>query len=120
MAKSIFYNEINFFKSNICSFSFFFHSNVGFFKGGYIGVDIFYVISGFLMTFLLEKMIKNQQLSFSNFFFRRLKRLLPALYFMLIFSICNFFFFHMPLLRKLYCWYFCWDFFYIKFFDGEQ
>ena len=50
------------------------------FKGGYIGVDIFFVISGYLITrlILFEKLILKR-FSFVNFYERRLRRLLPVL-----------------------------------------
>lgn len=50
------------------------------FKGGYIGVDIFFVISGYLITrlILFEKLIL-ERFSFVNFYERRLRRLLPVL-----------------------------------------
>jgi len=47
--------------------------------GGYIGVDIFYVISGFLITNLLLREIQDRNtINFSEFYARRFKRLLPA------------------------------------------
>lgn len=48
-------------------------------RGGYIGVDIFYVISGYLITgLLLRELEKTQKVSFSAFYLRRIKRLLPT------------------------------------------
>ena len=53
--------------------------------GGYIGVDIFYVISGYLITGLILKEIDSfGRLNFGNFYQRRIKRLLPASFFVLI------------------------------------
>jgi peptidoglycan/LPS O-acetylase OafA/YrhL len=54
-----------------------FHANlVG---GGYIGVDIFYVISGYLITgLILREIEKNGSLDFKAFYLRRIKRLLPT------------------------------------------
>jgi peptidoglycan/LPS O-acetylase OafA/YrhL len=50
-----------------------------FILGGFIGVDIFYVISGYLITNLIIKEISIKgSLSLSNFYHRRIKRLLPA------------------------------------------
>ena len=47
--------------------------------GGYIGVDIFYVISGYLITnLLLREVQERNSLAFSEFYARRFKRLLPA------------------------------------------
>jgi len=48
-------------------------------KGGYIGVDIFYVISGYLITgLLLREMEDSRTFSFRAFYLRRIKRLLPT------------------------------------------
>ena len=50
------------------------------FKGGYIGVDIFFVISGFLITrLILFEKLTLRRFSFINFYERRLRRLLPVL-----------------------------------------
>jgi peptidoglycan/LPS O-acetylase OafA/YrhL len=50
-----------------------------FISGGFIGVDIFYVISGFLITNLIIKEISTKgNLNLRNFYHRRIKRLLPA------------------------------------------
>lgn len=50
-----------------------------FLPGGYIGVDIFYVISGFLITnLLLREIEKHRNLKLASFYARRFKRLLPA------------------------------------------
>lgn len=56
-----------------------FHAHVPWLPGGYTGVDIFFVISGFLITQLLQKEIaQTQRIDFLNFYARRLRRLLPA------------------------------------------
>jgi peptidoglycan/LPS O-acetylase OafA/YrhL len=50
-------------------------------KGGYLGVDIFFVLSGFLITTLLvEEGLANGRISLGHFYFRRALRLLPALF----------------------------------------
>ncbi|WP_341707780.1 acyltransferase [Halopseudomonas sp.] len=60
------------------------HANLPFLHGGFIGVDVFFVISGYLITGLLVTEINNTgKLNFSRFYARRLKRLLPALLVML-------------------------------------
>ena len=47
---------------------------------GYLGVDIFFVISGYLITGLIIRAINDGRFSFAEFYFRRAKRLLPAAY----------------------------------------
>ena len=58
----------------------FFHAKVPGFQGGFLGVDIFFVISGYWMSVILIKEIESGAFSFSNFYERRLRRILPALY----------------------------------------
>ena len=56
-------------------------------SGGYIGVDIFYVISGYLITgLLLRELQKTGTLDLKAFYLRRVKRLLPTSFFVLIFT----------------------------------
>lgn len=51
--------------------------------GGFLGVDIFFVISGFLITGHINKELTENTFSFTNFYKKRIKRILPALFFML-------------------------------------
>ena len=60
-----------------------------FFNGGFIGVDIFFVISGYLITFILLKNMKNGTFSFLGFYERRIRRILPVLIFVMIVSIAT-------------------------------
>ena len=68
----------------------FYHSSVSIFEkkllpGGFIGVDIFFVISGYLITKLISNEYQNtRDFSFLNFYVRRIKRILPALLFVII------------------------------------
>ena len=57
-----------------------FHLRVGFTRGGYIGVDVFFVISGFLITGLIAKEAQSSSFSFAQFYERRIRRLFPALF----------------------------------------
>ncbi len=64
-----------------------YHGGLEIFSGGYIGVDIFFVISGYLITTILVEDIKNQSFSILGFYIRRARRILPALFFMMIICI---------------------------------
>ncbi|WIG56353.1 MAG: O-antigen acetylase [Rhodanobacteraceae bacterium] len=60
------------------------HARVTWLGGGFVGVDVFYVLSGYLITGLLVQEIRTTgTLRFANFYARRLRRLLPALLLML-------------------------------------
>ena len=62
----------------------FFHVGFDGFSGGYVGVDIFFVISGFLITRLIRDDIAAGTFRFSNFYIRRVRRLFPALFVVLV------------------------------------
>lgn len=55
----------------------FFHADLGF-TGGYVGVDIFFVISGFLITSLILRELEAGHFSFVKFWERRVRRIMPA------------------------------------------
>lgn len=63
--------------------------HAGWLPGGYIGVDVFYVISGYLITNLI---VSDQSFSFANFYARRAKRLLPSAYLVLLVTALVFWF----------------------------
>lgn len=58
-----------------------FHTDLGF-SGGFVGVDVFFVISGFLITGLILKEQQSRQFKISNFWIRRIRRIAPASTFM--------------------------------------
>ena len=61
-----------------------FHSGFEWFGGGFVGVDIFFVISGYLITLILIEDINNKRFSITSFYERRARRILPALFFVMI------------------------------------
>lgn len=66
-----------------------FHAFPKFMPGGYIGVDIFFVISGYLLSSIIFSNLQAQTFSFGDFYFRRIRRIFPALLTVLI--ACYFF-----------------------------
>ena len=64
-----------------------FHAGFDFFSGGFIGVDIFFVISGYLITSLILQEKINNEFSLINFYERRARRILPALFLVVIVTI---------------------------------
>ena len=65
----------------------FFHAGFSAFSGGFIGVDVFFVISGFLITSILIEEIKYRKFSLIEFYERRARRIFPALFFVMLVSV---------------------------------
>lgn len=63
-----------------------FSSHLNLFQGGFLGVDIFFVISGYLISFLLIDRIRNNSFTFTDFYERRARRILPILFLIIIVS----------------------------------
>lgn len=61
-----------------------FHAGFKAFSGGYVGVDIFFVISGYLITTVIISEKKSDTFSLINFYERRVRRILPALFFLML------------------------------------
>lgn len=64
-----------------------FHAGVGFLPAGYLGVDIFFVISGYLITSILLKDLSAGTYSLIDFYDRRARRILPALFLIVTVSV---------------------------------
>jgi peptidoglycan/LPS O-acetylase OafA/YrhL len=57
-----------------------FHASFGLFSGGFVGVDVFFVISGYLITVIILAELERGSFSLRGFYERRARRLLPALF----------------------------------------
>jgi peptidoglycan/LPS O-acetylase OafA/YrhL len=73
-----------------------YHINPRLIPGGFVGVDVFFVISGYLITGILWKSLLNNDFSFLDFYNRRAKRLFPALFVMVFFCFIASYFFLLP------------------------
>lgn len=61
---------------------------VDYFEGGFVGVDIFFVISGYLITRIIaSEILTNHTFNFVNFYSRRIRRILPMLIVVILFSV---------------------------------
>jgi peptidoglycan/LPS O-acetylase OafA/YrhL len=58
----------------------FFHAGLAPFSGGYVGVDVFFVISGYLITSIIREGLRSGSFSILTFYVRRIRRILPALF----------------------------------------
>lgn len=65
----------------------FFHAGFAGFQGGFVGVDIFFVISGFLITSLILPEAHEGRFSIITFYERRIRRIFPALFAVMLFTI---------------------------------
>jgi peptidoglycan/LPS O-acetylase OafA/YrhL len=64
-----------------------FHAGLSVFSGGFLGVDVFFVISGYLITLILCTELETGHFSILNFYDRRARRILPALFLVILFTI---------------------------------
>src|SRR5437867_7441905 len=74
-----------------------YHAGVQSFAGGFVGVDIFFVISGYLITALVASEVRDGQFSLIRFYERRIRRIFPALFTVVATSCLAAYFLFMPL-----------------------
>ncbi len=60
-----------------------YHADLAGFSGGFVGVDVFFVISGYLITAILRQDLERGRFSIATFYERRIRRIFPALFVML-------------------------------------
>lgn len=78
-SKAVFRPDIQGLRALAVIFVVLYHAGIDFFSGGYVGVDIFFVISGYLITsILIREMESTENINFLRFYARRMRRLLPA------------------------------------------
>lgn len=63
-----------------------YHAFPAWVKGGFVGVDVFFVISGFLISGIILKALEDKTFSYADFYNRRIKRIFPAL--LTVLSVC--------------------------------
>lgn len=73
-----------------------FHYFPAVFRGGFVGVDVFFVISGFLITGLIRQDVEASRFSLAEFYGRRIRRIFPALVLVLLVSLAVGFLFMLP------------------------
>jgi peptidoglycan/LPS O-acetylase OafA/YrhL len=73
-----------------------YHAGISLFSGGFVGVDVFFVISGYLITSIILNDIEKDKFTITQFYFRRIKRIFPALYFFFAVTTAVCFLIYMP------------------------
>ena len=82
----LYQNHLDTLRALAVLFVFLFHINKEIFSFGYVGVDVFFVISGFVITqSLIQKKYISQKISFLEFYTKRILRLFPSLLVMIFF-----------------------------------
>ncbi len=73
-----------------------FHAGISIFEGGFIGVDIFFVISGYLITSIIKEEMSRGWFSIVSFYERRIRRIFPALFSVVFLSSIAAYYIFMP------------------------
>lgn len=77
-------NDIQGLRALAVLFVFIFHLSNKFLPGGFVGVDMFFVISGYLISKIVLKKISTEKFNLFDFYIGRIKRIVPAYYFLLV------------------------------------
>jgi len=94
--KITFQNDINGLRGISVLLVVLYHFKIGIFGGGFIGVDIFFVISGYLMTKIIFSAMLRGDFNYFNFISKRAFRIIPALFFLIFFLLLVGYFFLPP------------------------
>ncbi len=78
--KNVYRNDIDGLRGIAVCAVILYHLEFALFKGGFVGVDVFFVISGFLITRIIVADLQQEKFSFAQFYIRRIRRLFPALF----------------------------------------
>lgn len=90
-------NHLDFLRAIAVLLVIFFHLDISFFSGGFIGVDVFFVISGYLITRNIKfEYDTTKKVDFKKFYLGRVRRLIPTLLLMLLFAFILSFLFFSP------------------------
>ncbi|OTG65057.1 acyltransferase family protein [Acinetobacter silvestris] len=84
MKDKVFRSDVNGLRAYAIIFVVLYHFKILGFSAGFMGVDIFFVISGYLMSKILIEKLLNNQFSFANFYLSRAIRIFPALLFLVL------------------------------------
>ena len=79
-------SDINFLRAIAVVSVIIYHADLNLLEGGWLGVDLFFIISGFLISNIIISELNQSNFSFVNFYTRRVKRILPALFSVLLLS----------------------------------
>ncbi|AUC83742.1 acyltransferase [Lacinutrix sp. Bg11-31] len=91
MKKLSYLNHIDSLRAIAVLLVIFYHLDIDAFKGGFIGVDVFFVISGFLITRIINhEFLEKGTVSLKTFYIRRIRRLIPTLFLTFIFTFLAF------------------------------
>lgn len=103
-----FRNDIQGLRALAVLFVFIFHLSSSSLPGGFIGVDMFFVISGYLISKIVLSKLKENKFSLLQFYISRIKRIVPAYFFLLIAIYISFLFIYLSadlgMFRKAYFW----------------